>query len=453
MLNYLDNLSEFAEPTHEIFTVSELNFEVKRLLEENIPFLWVEGEISGLRKQSSGHLYFTLKDQHSQVRCAMFRSRNQLLNFTPRDGMLVLAQARATLYLERGDYQLVVEQIQESGDGALRRAFEALKNRLAAEGLFAQERKKAIPSLPKCVGVITSPTGAAIHDILSVLKRRFPVLPIIIYPTQVQGNEAASQVVRAIKRANARKECDVLILARGGGSLEDLWTFNDEKVARAIAESEIPIVSGVGHEVDVTIADFVADHRAATPSAAAEFISPHANDYLIHLKQIQRRVQHCIVNYLRNYQSHLLHLSKRLQHPGDRLQQQAQRLDDLNARLYSAINHHFQTQHVLLAKITGGLKVCNPLLMVKKYQSDIHNHQRQLQFSMKQLLEQKKQTITHIESTFNAMNPQNILQRGYAIVSKNSHIVESITHINHNDQLEIRLADGTLETLVTSIKE
>jgi exodeoxyribonuclease VII large subunit len=453
MTNYLDTITEFTEPTHEIFTVSELNFEVKRLLEENIPFLWVEGEISTLRKQSSGHIYFTLKDPQSQVRCAMFRSRNQLLNFAPREGMLVLVQARATLYLERGDYQLIVEQMQESGDGALRRAFEMLKNRLAAEGLFAQERKKIIPSLPKCVGVITSPTGAAIHDILSVLKRRFPVIPVIIYPTQVQGSEAVTQVIRAIKRANARKECDVLILARGGGSLEDLWTFNEEKVARAIAESEIPIVSGVGHEIDVTIADFVADHRAATPSAAAEFISPNANDYLIHLKQIQRRIQNCMLNTLHNFKSHLLHLSKRLQHPGDRLQQQAQRLDDLSLRLQLAINHHFQTQHVLLAKISGGLKSCNPLLTIQKYQSDLHNYQKQLLSAMTQFLTQKKQTITHIQATLTTMNPQNILQRGYAIVSKQHHVVESIKHVQREDILEIRLADGSLETIVTSIKK
>jgi len=258
----------------DVYTVSRLNREVRTVLEGSFPLLWVEGELSNLSQPPSGHIYFSLKDEYAQVRCAMFRTRRVHLRFRPENGVHVLARVRVSLYEGRGDFQLVVEHLEPAGEGALRLAFERLKQKLASEGLFDAARKRPIPEFPRQVGLITSAAGAAVRDLLSVLARRYPALPVLIFPVPVQGGEAAEAMVAALRRANARAECDVLILARGGGSMEDLWPFNDETLARAIASSAIPVVTGIGHEIDFTIADFVADQRAATPSAAAELVSP-----------------------------------------------------------------------------------------------------------------------------------------------------------------------------------
>jgi len=264
----------------DIYSVGRLNAEARGLLEGAFPLIWVQGELSNVSRPSSGHLYFTLKDANAQVRCAMFRGNNRFLKFRPADGAQVVVRASLSLYEARGDYQLIVQSMEEAGDGALQRAFEALKQKLAAEGLFEAAHKRALPTLPKRIGVITSPTGAAIRDILSVLKRRFPAIPVLIYPVAVQGQAAGAEIAAMIRRADMRRDCDVLIIARGGGSLEDLWAFNEEIVARAIFDCSIPTVSGVGHEVDFTIADFVADQRAPTPSVAAEMVSPDQHDWL-----------------------------------------------------------------------------------------------------------------------------------------------------------------------------
>ena len=262
-----------------IYSVSQLNQEARTLLEEAFPMVWIEGEISNFTRPASGHWYFTLKDAKAQVRCAMFALRNRWVNFKPDNGLQVLARARISLYEGRGDFQLLIEQLEQAGDGVLQRAFEALKLRLASEGLFDTHIKPTVPNFPHCIGIITSPTGAAIRDVLSVLKRRFPAIPIIIYPTAVQGKEAAAQICAAIAKANQQALCNVILLVRGGGSLEDLWSFNEETVARAICKSLIPIVAGIGHEIDVTIADFAASQRAPTPSAAAEMVSPDCNEW------------------------------------------------------------------------------------------------------------------------------------------------------------------------------
>ena len=323
-------------PFTEIYSVSQLNREVRELLETGFPLLWLEGEISNFKRPSSGHCYFSLKDAAAQVRCAMFRMRSSLLNFTPQDGMHVLVRARVSLYEDRGDFQLIIEHMEETGSGALRRAFEALKKRLADEGLFDATGKKSLPSFPTRIGVVTSPTGAAIRDILTVLKRRAPHISVIIYPTQVQGADAAPQIVAALNYANQRNECDILMVARGGGSLEDLWPFNEEIVARAIYASTIPIISGVGHEIDFTIADFVADHRAATPSAAAELASPNQQDWLQKLEILKNRLKHFVAVELRHFNTLLNSLHKQLQHPGKRILDQAQRLDYLERNLIKA---------------------------------------------------------------------------------------------------------------------
>src|SRR5690606_35272474 len=264
----------------EILSVSQLNRRAKQLLETHLPLLWVEGELSNVSQPSSGHWYFTLKDDQAQVRCAMFRNRNMLVRFKPQQGQQVLVRARVSLYEGRGDYQLIAEHMEEAGTGALQRAFEALKAKLGAEGLFDEARKRPIPTLPRHIGVITSPTGAAIRDVLTVLERRFPSIPVTVIPVAVQGKESAPQIVRALELANRCGLFDVLLLTRGGGSLEDLWSFNEEAVARAVAASQLPVVCAVGHEVDFSIADFVADLRAPTPSAAAELMTPDGEDWL-----------------------------------------------------------------------------------------------------------------------------------------------------------------------------
>ena len=312
---------------NHIFSVTEINNSVKSLLEQQFTSIWIEAEISNLATPRSGHIYLTLKDDNAQIRAAMFRGNNMRLAFRPKDGMQVLVRGRLSLFAPRGDYQLIIDKMQEAGQGALQRAFEKLKAKLQQEGLFAEERKKTVPLRPGTIGIVTSPTGAAVHDILSVLQRRFPLTNVIIYPTQVQGAEAAAQIRGAIQRANQRQECDVLIVGRGGGSLEDLWCFNDEALARTIAESNIPVVSAVGHQVDFTIADFVADLRAPTPSAAAELLSADGDELQATLAGYQNWFESKIKSQLAEKHQQLHWVSKNLKHPGRRLEEHAQRLD------------------------------------------------------------------------------------------------------------------------------
>ncbi len=391
-----------------IFTVSRLNQEVRLLLEINLGNVWVEGEISNFMQPASGHWYFSIKDARAQVSCAMFKGQHNRLSYTPRDGDQVWLKARVSLYEPRGNYQLIVEKMEPAGDGALRQAFEALKLRLSSEGLFAEEHKKSFPALPQCIGVITSSTGAAIHDILTVLNRRFAAIPVIIYPTLVQGTGAAKTIAEAIALANHRNECDVLIVARGGGSLEDLWPFNEEIVARAIYASEIPIVSGVGHEVDVTIADFVADHRAPTPSAAAEFVSPDQREWRQAFVQLTARLQRTLQNTLR-YKTQQLHLlQQRLQHPGHKLQQYAQTLDYLQTNLQKAM-----------------------LALLKSSQQRLHGLAR----------------------TLDAYSPLSTLGRGYAIVKKDSHIIRRSMDLQVGDKVTIQLHEGKAISQITRLEE
>ena len=313
-------LSAAADPfARDVYTVSRLNLDARALLEDAFSTVWIEGEISNLARPRSGHIYFTLKDEHCQVRCAMFRMHNRSLSFTPEDGMQVLAHARVSLYPERGEFQLIVQYMEEAGAGALRRAFDALKSRLGAEGLFDTEHKRPLPVLPRCVGVVTSPTGAAVRDVLSVLGRRFPAVPVVIHPVPVQGAGAAEAIARMIDIACERAECDVLILARGGGSLEDLWAFNEEAVARAMYRASMPVVTGVGHEVDFTIADLVADLRAPTPSAAAESVVPDANEWAARYRGFEDRLVAAMRRGLAARSGEVRMLSKRLVHPRRRL--------------------------------------------------------------------------------------------------------------------------------------
>ena len=335
----------------QIFTVSELNRTVRQLLENSLPMLWVEGEISNFARPGSGHWYLTLKDEKAQVRCAMFKNSNMRVNFKPANGTSVLVRCRAGVYEGRGEYQLVVEHMEEAGFGALQRQFDQLKASLASEGLFDSAHKKSMPQAVNHVGVITSPTGAAVKDVLSVLKRRFPAIKVSIFPTAVQGDQAAGQIVDAIAMANQHNQCDALIIGRGGGSLEDLWPFNEEAVARAIFSSQIPTISAVGHEIDFTIADFVADLRAPTPSAAAELISPDGSEMHAQLRGLEASLINTVHRCLQKYDQNVVNLHKRLRHPGRKLQEQAQHLDHLDIRVKRAVRSRIeQHQHQIILK-------------------------------------------------------------------------------------------------------
>jgi exodeoxyribonuclease VII large subunit len=351
------------EPERSIYTVSRLNREVRVLLERGMAAFWVEGEISNLSQPPSGHWYFTLKDRTSQVRCVMWKTNQRGLGFTPREGLAVVARARITLYEARGEFQISIERIEEAGLGALKRQFDQLKEKLAAEGLFALERKRKLPSVPARIGIVTSPTGAAVRDILHVLARRFPPAAVLIYPTQVQGASAVPRIVDALRLASARRDCDVLILARGGGSLEDLWAFNDERVARAIVASHVPVVSGVGHEIDFTIADFAADVRAPTPSAAAELVVPDRTACLQAVARTSSRLAVAMTRELRMLENRCANAAKRLRlaDPGARLAQQRQRLDEVGLRLTRALATRLAAAGHRFELASRGLNTVSPL--------------------------------------------------------------------------------------------
>lgn len=388
-----------------VFTVSELNLASQKILETHFQQIWVEGEISNLSRPVSGHVYFSLKDPKAQIRAALFRQQANKLNFELRNGLLVQVQAKVSLYPDRGDYQLIVDKMELAGEGQLRQAYEQLLKRLQAEGLFDAQYKKPIPCFPKQIGVITSKTGAALRDILTVLKRRFPSIPIFIYPVSVQGANAAPEIVRALEYANAYPECEVLILARGGGSLEDLWPFNEEIVARAIFASQIPIITGVGHETDFTIADFVADQRAPTPSAAAECASPNRFELQDRVNRFSNYLKQTLNQRLNYFAQHLDNLFKRLKHPGAQIETGLLRLQNCQDRLIFCINEQLKT---------------------------------------------KQHSFMNLLRTLDVVSPLATLNRGYAIVSqvKTKKIIRSISDVKPKDKLMVQLADGKVECVV-----
>lgn len=416
------------------------------MLEANFPLLWLEGEISNLTRPRSGHIYFSLKDEFAQVRCAMFRMRVTHLGFTPMDGAQVLARVRVGLYEPRGDFQLVVDHMEEAGDGALRRAFEALKQRLGNEGLFDEARKRSLPEMPRCIGVITSPSGAAIRDILTVLKRRFPAIPVVIYPVAVQGEGAAREIAEAIRLAGRRKDCDVLIVGRGGGSLEDLWAFNEEVVARAIHDSVLPIVSAVGHEVDFTIADFVADVRAPTPSAAAELLSPDREAWLGRLRRVEIRLVQRTRQQLRQREQQVEWLTKRLKHPGRRLQENAQRLDELEMRLAQAWRNLSRHKRSRLETLHARLERHHPATRLYQLQQSQRELSRRLQQAMRLHLKQLRQMLAAQAHALGTVSPLATLGRGYAIVSieKTDKVLHQSNEVAVGDRIRARLHHGQL---------
>ena len=437
-----------SAPERDIYSVSRLNQEARLLLEQGFPRIWLEGELSNVSRPSSGHLYFTLKDARAQIRAAMFRSRNQAIRFRPEEGLQVLVRGRISLYEPRGDYQLIVDQMEEAGDGALRRAFEELKRKLDAEGLFDAARKQPLPTLPSRIGVITSPSGAAVRDVISVLRRRFPAIPVLIYPVPVQGKEAGGEIANAIRLASRRAECDVLILTRGGGSLEDLWPFNEEVVARAIHDCRVPLVSAVGHEIDFTIADFVADRRAATPSAAAELVVPDQLEWLARLTQLSARLENRLRQLLSDDQRRMAWLEQRLQqlHPGQYLRQQAQRLDELEQRARLLIEIKFNRLQYSLKELNEELQRHSPTQLLGRLRLQQDLLAQRLGTAVLGLLAEKRRRLELACRSLDTISPLATLQRGYAIVSQlpERRILRQAASVKAGDRLEARLAEGTL---------
>lgn len=388
-----------------IYTVSELNEAAKMLLEHHFSSLLLEGEISNFSCPTSGHWYFTLKDENAQIRCAMFRMNNSALSFYPKDGMHVIIRAKASLYIQRGEYQLIASHMEEAGVGVLQKRFDVLKEKLFKEGLFDSAHKLALPKFPNKIGVITSVTGAAIQDVLTVLKRRYPIAEIFIYPTLVQGNQAAENIVKMIQHADKEKICDVLLLTRGGGSLEDLWCFNEEKVARAIYDCDLPIITGIGHEIDFTIADFVADVRAPTPSAAAETMTPDKIELIAWLQQKEKQ---------------LLHLAQ------------------------SSI----QKKSLTLSQLTHRLEQQHPKLQITLQKKKLQDYQHRLPALIQQILLDKKKMLAMLGKQLHALSPLNVLDRGYAILFDENKTITSIKQLQTGKTLQARLKDGTAQLKV-----
>jgi exodeoxyribonuclease VII large subunit len=436
-------------------TVSQLNRQARTLLESHFDFVWVSGEISNFAAPSSGHWYFSLKDGGAQVRCAMFRNRNQRLRFSPGNGDAIRLRCRVSLYEGRGEFQLIVEHMEPIGAGALQAAFEALKGRLQAEGLFAPERKQPLPRQVNHLGIITSPTGAAIADILTVLKRRCPAIEVSLLPVAVQGESAAGEIAAAIANANrwqreGKIQLDALIVGRGGGSLEDLWAFNEEAVARAIAASELPVVSAVGHEVDFSIADLVADHRAPTPSAAAELLSPDQREWLAQLTSIEKTLGQQIGRRIAAAATELGHLRRRLKHPGHQLREQAQRLDDLEQRLIFAQRAGNQQRQSRLALARSRLHASSPSQQLIKMRREGEHLEYRLREAIQRKLELSKTRFAHLAQLLDNLSPLRTLERGYAIIADGDGVVVTqSSSVSKGDQLNARLAKGRLELTVT----
>lgn len=438
------------DSARQIFSISELNRRVRQLLEINIPMLWVEGEISNFACPASGHWYLSLKDSSAQVRCAMFRNANQRVSFKPKNGTQVLVRCKPGLYEGRGEYQLIIEHMEEAGFGALQRQFEQLKAKLSAEGLFDTDNKQPIPPSIGHIGVITSLTGAAVKDILSVLKRRFPAIKVSIFPTAVQGEEATEQIVNALADANSCDQLDALIVGRGGGSLEDLWSFNTEPVARAIAASRLPIISAVGHEIDFTIADFVADLRAPTPSAAAELISPDGQQMSSQFSRYQSQLIDSERRIIGDYQQQLGHLHKRLQHPGSKLQQQAQLLDHLETRLGRAMSAKLDTYGMQSNVLTDQLCRWNPKYYVEEKQQALSIAVKHLRKAISQKRERLQLKLAQSMHLLDTVSPLKTLGRGYAVIrNSDGEVINSVANVNLDDCLTGQLADGELTLTLT----
>lgn len=443
-----------VDSDRQIYSVSALNQLTREILEDHFPLIWVEGEISNLARPSSGHIYFTLKDSNAQVRCAMFRMKSRLLAFNPENGNQVLMKAKVGFYEARGEFQLIAEHMEPSGDGLLRQRFEQLKIKLASQGLFDADHKQAISEFPRRLGVITSPSGAAIRDILSVLRRRYPSLPIIIYPVAVQGAGATAEITQAIKTAQQRAECDVLIIARGGGSLEDLWAFNEESVAKAIYQCSIPIVTGIGHEIDFTIADFVADLRAPTPSVAAEMISPDQASWQAALTHFHQRLTAAVRRPLMQHKKQLDWLIQRLQHPAQRVQNASQLVDEYERRLIHNLRSHLRVLNARLASQQALLWKFDPTQQIALCRERLGALQKNLVVYYQHNLNARKQQFHSLCRSLDAISPLATLHRGFAIVKSlpDETIVRRASQLKVGNEISNQFVDGNVISHVTSVK-
>jgi exodeoxyribonuclease VII large subunit len=437
-----------------ILSVSQLNRRAKQLLETHIPLIWVSGELSNLAKPGSGHWYFSLKDERAQIRCAMFKQANSRLRWQPSSGKHVLVRARVSLYEGRGDYQLIVEHMEEAGAGALMQAYEDLKYKLQQEGLFDESQKQVLPRFPHHIGIITSPTGAAVRDILSVIKRRYPIVKTTIIPVAVQGEGAASDIVNGINKAIKFSAFDVLILSRGGGSIEDLWAFNDETLARTINACPIPIVSAVGHEVDFTIADFVADVRAPTPSVSAEVSTPDINEWLQTLDVAQQQLMRQQHRLIQQKQQQLTFLQRRLRHPKEQIRHQQQRLTQIEQSLFSNIKNIINAQKQYLQAKTKQLRQQHPIAKIQGLSEKLNQFELRGQRAMTQTLKAKQQQLSSSAQLLNAVNPLTVLARGYSITSlADGTVIHNKDQINVGEKISIQLEKGKLISTVTEITD
>jgi exodeoxyribonuclease VII large subunit len=443
---------DLTKKTSKTFSVSELNLRARLLLEGHFGMIKVEGEISNLATPRSGHSYFSLKDQSAQIRCAFFKGYRTNSPIQPEDGLKVTVHARVSLFEGRGDYQLIVEKIEQSLEGDLKRQFELLKQALSNEGLFEDTHKKALPTIPKTIGVISSSTGAALQDILSTLKRRAPYCQVIVYPCQVQGEHAKEQISAMIAKANQRQECEVLILARGGGSLEDLWPFNEEKTARAVFASELPIISGVGHETDTTICDFVADFRAETPTAAAVKAALSAgelfNAITTERQHLTRQLRHLLVLK----QNDLHNLRAKLTLPKSLLNQKLLKLESLNQQLLHHAQKALQNKQHQLIKLSSRLSQQNPKAKLEKQRHRLEQLRKALSVQETHSRQQRMARLHELMKTLNVLSPLNTLERGYALaLNKDKQVIHKTQDVAVNDEITLKLKDGSLDCRITKI--
>ncbi len=436
-------------PALPVLSVSELNRMARRALETQLPLLWVGGEVSNFMRAASGHWYFSLKDAAAQVRCVMFRGRNQFADFTPANGDHVEIRALPSLYEARGEFQLGAESIRRAGAGRLYEAFIRLKTKLEGEGLFDPERKRALPPFPRCLGVVTSTQAAALRDVLTALGRRMPGLPVILYPTPVQGSGAGAQIAAAIRTAGARAECDVLLVCRGGGALEDLWAFNDEAVARAIAASPIPVVSGVGHETDFTLADFAADLRAPTPTAAAELASPVAEEMLRALERHARLLRHHHARRQQADMQRLDYLARRLIHPAEQLRRRQLGVAQLAQRLHGAVRARLTREQLRIARL--GERRTSARHGIQRQQQVLESLGARVARAAETARIERGLTLARLASSLAHLNPENVLARGYSIVQQeNGAVVHDAATLRAGERLDIRFHRGGAHARVES---
>lgn len=446
------NTGVVTAPTRKVYTVSRLNQEVQRLLESGFGTLWLQGELSNFSRPGSGHFYFTLKDSQSQIRCAMFKGRNRYVDFKPGNGDSVIVRGKLGLYAARGDFQLIVEHMEPAGAGRLQAAFEATKQKLDEQGWFDVSEKLALPTMPQTIGVVTSPTSAALRDVLQVLSRRYRQAHIIIYPTPTQGVAAAPGIVSALRKANERAEADVLLLVRGGGSLEDLWAFNEIAVASAIRNSQIPVVAGIGHEVDITISDLVADLRAPTPSAAAELATPDTSTLQQRLTSATRQLamrQHALVQAL-GFRLRQQNTRLQLRHPEQQLRERAQRVDDLTAQLQRSWQLQSGRRLNRQNQLEARLHAKSPAISVQRRKSAWLALDSRLDVAVKQHQGHARTRFELLARALHSVSPLAVLERGYALVKKNDQIITTAASVMPGDEISARLSNGEITAIVSA---